>query len=180
MTTLTMVAFAANSLLNRAALLDGETGPAAFAAIRLVSGALFLALLVSVRHGFPKLAAPGRLVGVGALTVYILGFSFAYVALDAGVGALLLFGMVQVTMFASAVLSGDRPATVRWLGSALALAGLAWMVWPAGTVLLPMGAALLMGAAGIGWGVYSIVGRGAQNPLGETTANFILAAPIAA
>lgn len=179
LTTLTMVAFAANSLLNRAALIDGGTGPAAFAALRLVSGAVCLALLVAFQTGLPRLIGVKRAVGTGSLAVYILGFSFAYVALDAGVGALILFGMVQVTMFAGTVMGGDRPLPVRWIGSALAVLGLAWLVWPGAEAAPDLRAGLLMAAAGLGWGIYSLAGRGVGDPLGETAANFLCATPIA-
>jgi drug/metabolite transporter (DMT)-like permease len=176
---LTMVAFASNSILTRAALTDGETGPAAFAAIRTLSGALCLVALAAIRHGLPPLFRPGRWIGTGSLLVYMLGFSFAYVALDAGTGALILFGGVQVTMFAGALIGGERPHPARWIGAAIAFGGLLWLLWPAGAAAPDMGAALMMAAAAAGWGVYSLAGRGSGSPLGETAANFLLAAPFA-
>ncbi len=175
---LVMVAFAANSVLNRLALEDGTTGPAAFAALRVVSGALTLAVLVTLRSGLPRLGGDRRWMGTVTLLVYVLGFSFAYVALDAGLGALVLFGGVQVTMFGGAVLAGERPPLLRWIGSALALIGLAWLVWP-GDAASPAGPVALMVAAAIGWGFYSLLGRGADDALAETAANFICAAPVA-
>ncbi|MEM6387632.1 MAG: DMT family transporter [Pseudomonadota bacterium] len=179
LTTLTMVAFAANSLLNRAALIDGGTGPAAFAALRVASGAVCLVLLVTIRRGFPKIGGDARVIGAGSLCVYILGFSFAYVALDAGIGALILFGMVQLTMFTGALLSGDRPGRARWIGAVVALLGLAWLVSPSAATAPDPAAAFLMALAGFGWGIYSLVGRRAADPLEETAANFICAAPVA-
>ena len=176
---LTMIAFAANSVLNRAALIGDGNGPAAFASLRIFSGALCLALLVVARKGGLRIRTPNRWVGTGALALYMLGFSFAYVALDAGVGALILFGGVQITMFAGAVLAGDRPAFARWLGSVVAFLGLAWLLWPSGEFALPVLPSVLMAAAALGWGVYSLVGRSAKDPLAETAANFICAAPIA-
>ena len=162
LTALTMVAFAANSVLNRWALLDGETGPAAFQALRVVSGALCLVALLAMRHGLPKLITPGRAIGTGSLMTYMVGFSFAYVALDAGVGALILFGGVQVTMFAGGLLAGEKPGPWRWAGSAIAFAGLIWLLWPGAVDAPPMGAALLMAAAAVGWGIYSLAGRGVR------------------
>ncbi len=179
LTALTMVAFAANSVLNRWALLDGATGPAAFQAIRVFSGALCLGVLLSMRHGLPKLTGRTRALGTLSLLAYMVGFSFAYVALDAGVGALILFGGVQITMFAGALISGERPTTARWLGAAIALAGLGWLLWPGAVGAPPLFASLLMGIAAIGWGVYSLIGRGVSDPLAETGANFICAAPLA-
>lgn len=174
-----MVAFAANSLLNRAALVEGEAGAAAFAALRLISGAVVLALISARRGGVPPLWTRQRALGAASLALYMLGFSFAYVALDAGLGALVLFGMVQLTMFGGGVVLGERPAAARWIGAALALFGLAWLVWPGSTDAPNAVAVLLMVAAGFGWGLYSLAGRGATDPLSETAANFLCATPVA-
>ena len=178
LTTLTMVAFAANSILNRAALAGGEAGPAAFAALRTLFGAICLAFLVYARSGMPRIAGAKRWLGTASLTLYMLGFSFAYVALDAGTGALILFGGTQITMFAGALLAGDRPTVARWAGAVVAFAGLAWLLWPGAAEAPAVQPALLMAAAALGWGLYSLVGRGARDPLQETAANFICAAPI--
>lgn len=179
LTCLTMIAFAANSVLNRLALAEAEMGPAAFALIRLTAGAMVLAAL-SMSSGGLRLRAPGRAVGVLSLAVYMLGFSFAYISLPAGLGALLLFGVVQVTMFAGAVLSKESIPILRWIGSGVALAGLAVLLWPGGATTPALVPSLFMFAAAVGWGIYSLNGRGETAPLQATAANFILAAPIAA
>lgn len=179
LTALTMVAFASNSILNRWALLDGETGPAAFQALRVVAGALCLGVLLTLRAGLPPLLTRRRLVGTGSLMAYMLGFSFAYVALDAGVGALILFGGVQVTMFAGALLAGERPPLLRWVGGSVAFGGLIWLLWPGAVGAPPLGPSLLMGIAAVSWGIYSLAGRGATDPMAETGANFICAMPLA-
>lgn len=179
LTALTMVAFAANSLLNRAALADGATGPAAFAALRMASGALCLAGLMAWRRGLPSILTPGRWLGASALALYMIGFSFAYVALDAGVGALILFGCVQITMFAGGIGMGERPTAMRWLGTLVALGGLVWLNWPGAANAPAAGASLLMVAAALGWGIYSLIGRQVADPLQETAANFIVATPVA-
>lgn len=176
---LVMVAFAANSVLNRMALAGGSIGPAAFAVIRLVSGAVALAAMVRMRGAALPLGARRRRMGVPALAVYMLGFSFAYLSLDAGIGALILFGAVQITMFAGAVTAGEPVPRRRWLGAGVAFAGLIWLLWPAGAGAPPPIGAALMAAAGIGWGLYSLNGRGAADPQAETAANFLLAAPVA-
>ena len=174
---LTMTAFAANSLLNRAALADGLIGPAAFAAIRLAAGALMLVLLAA-RGGSLGLFRAGRWIGVLSLTAYMIGFSFAYISLDAGLGALVLFGGVQITMFAGALLTKETIPITRWLGAALALGGLAVLLWP-GSVGRPDPAGLaLMSLAAVGWGVYSLQGRRSDAPLADTAANFLLTLPV--
>lgn len=171
-----MLAFAANSVLNRAAVAGG-TDPLVFGAVRVLSGAALLVALVAWR-GRLRLRAPGRATGVAALTIYVFGFSAAYRGLDAGLGALVLFGTVQVTMFAGALLAGERPGPLRWAGTAIALAGLMILLRPAGAAPSAVHAGLMI-AAGIGWGIYSLRGRGAADPLAETAANFALAAPVA-
>lgn len=175
LTALVMVAFAANSVLNRAAVAAGEIGALDFALVRAVSGAAVLVLLIRLRHGKLPLLAPRRMLGGAMLTLYLVGFSVAYLAMDAGLGALVLFGGVQVTMFAGALVLGERPSPRRWTGAALALAGLAWLVWPAGPSPTPAWAVAAMAAAAAGWGVYSLLGRGSADPLGDTGAAFVWA-----
>jgi drug/metabolite transporter (DMT)-like permease len=109
----------------------------------------------------------------------MLGFSFAYVSLDAGLGALILFGGVQVTMFAGGLWAGERPAARRWIGAGVALAGLVWLMWPGGGVAPDPAGAGLMAAAAVGWGIYSLAGRAAARPLASTAANFLYALPAA-
>jgi drug/metabolite transporter (DMT)-like permease len=180
LTALVMTAFAANSILNRMAVGPGLIGATDFALIRAVAGAAMLAALVVLRRSSLPLLSTRRIPGALGLAVYLVGFSLAYLAIDAGIGALILFGGVQLTMFAGALLAGEAMAARRWIGGGLAMAGLAWLVWPVGDVALPWLATLAMLAAALGWGIYSLVGRRATDPLAETAANFVLAAPLCA
>jgi drug/metabolite transporter (DMT)-like permease len=178
LTALTMLAFAANSVLNRWAVGPGHIGAVEFAVIRLVAGAVMLAALVLWQRG--GLAWPGyrgRIAGVLGLSAYLLGFSLAYRGLEAGTGALVLFGTVQVTMFAGALVSREAVPGRRWAGAALALTGLGLIAAPGGAGLSPVPLAL-MAAAGLGWGIYSLAGRGAADPLAATAWNFILSLPL--
>lgn len=184
LTAAALVAFAANSLLCRLALRDEGIGPATFALLRLVSGAVALLPLAGWRRP-PRPAAPwsrSRLhtvAGPATLCLYAVGFSYAYVDLDAGTGAVLLFGAVQVTMLGFGLLRGERLTPLQWVGAAVALAG----VW---TLLGPrwgspsFDGALLMLLAGVGWGVYSILGRGAASPAARSAHNFVGAAALSA
>ncbi len=176
LTALTLLAFAANFVLNRWAVGPGHIGAVEFACVRVVSGAVMLMALVVWRHGgigWPGLK--GRLAGVAGLTAYLLGFSLAYRGLDAGTGALILFGTVQVTMFAGALLSREAVPMRCSAGAVLALGGLGLIAAPGSVALLPLA---LMVAAGIGWGIYSLAGRGAVDPLVATAWNFLLAVPL--
>lgn len=177
LTCATMIAFAANSVLTRMALAEARIGPAEFSAIRLASGAVTLSMLVWLRGGKVRFGSPGRWQAVVALAVYVIGFSFAYVSLPAGVGALILFGAVQVTMFAAALRGREGMPPRRLFGAAIAFAGLIWLMWPTGgSAPDPLGAAL-MAAAGVAWAVYSILGRAARDSQAETAANFLFAVP---
>lgn len=153
-------------------------GPASFAAIRLVAGAgVLVALCLATQGGF-SWRGKHRIWGTLSLALYVVGFSFAYVTLPSGVGALMLFGGVQVTMFSGAVVLGEDVPPNRWLGAGVAFAGLVWLLWPGGAAAPSLAGCLLMGAAALGWGVYSLLGRGADNPLQSTGANFLLAVPL--
>lgn len=174
LTALVMVAFAANSVLNRMAVGEGSIDAASFAAIRLAAGAAVLVALLAWRDG--RIAWGGTAAGVAGLLVYLFGFSLAYGRLDAGTGALVLFGTVQVVMFAGAWQSGEGVPPRRIAGAALALGGLAVLLAPQGAGGLPAFAA--MAAAGIGWGIYSLAGRGTRDALAATAGNFALALPV--
>ncbi|MBB3993266.1 drug/metabolite transporter (DMT)-like permease [Sulfitobacter undariae] len=178
LTALTMCAFAANSLLTRAAVEGGHLSPAAFAIVRVASGALILAILVAVRGGTLPLLHKSRLTGAVSLTAYVAGFSLAYLTLDAGLGALILFGVTQITMFAHSALTGQTPTSRQLSGAVAAFGGLVLVLWPSGgNVTDPVGAALMV-LAGIGWAAYSIAGRTATDPLAATGANFLLCLPL--
>ncbi len=171
-----MVAFAANSLLCRVALASGAIGAVHFTLIRIVSGAAFLWLLVCVRQGRASVA--GDWLSAAALFAYAASFSFAYIGLSAGAGALLLFGAVQITMISYGLAVGERLDTLQVAGAAAAFLGLVWLVLP-GVQAPPLRDALLMIAAGIAWGVYSLRGRGSKQPTAATAGNFVRSVPFA-
>lgn len=180
LTALTMCAFAANSVLTRAAVDGGHLSAEAFALVRVAAGAAMLAALVVLRGGAMRLIDPARFAGAFSLTAYMVGFSLAYVTLDAGLGALILFGVTQITMFGHAALSGQPPNGRQIAGAAIAFTGLVLVLWPGeGSVTDPAGAALMV-LAGLGWAAYTIAGRGAADPLAATGANFILCLPLLA
>ena len=177
LTLFALVAFAANSVLTRSALAFDQIGPGAFMAIRLVSGAVTLAGLVALRGGLGGMLRHGSVISAASLLLYAAAFSFAYVTLDAGLGALILFGGVQITMFAGAVIGGEKPSTARWLGSLLGMIGLGVLFAP-GAAMPDLGGSVLMGVSAIGWGIYSLRGRGVSAPLQATASNFLMAAPV--
>jgi drug/metabolite transporter (DMT)-like permease len=182
LTALTMICFAANSVLCRLALADPLIDPASFTAIRLVSGAIVLGALVTLRAGGPtRNLTAGDWKSAFALFTYAAAFSYAYVSLDASVGALILFGVVQATMIGYGLVRGERLGLVQTLGALLAAGGLFYLMLP-GLSAPPLAGAALMALAGAAWGVYSLLGRTAKRQTFDTTSvtagNFIRAAPM--
>jgi drug/metabolite transporter (DMT)-like permease len=177
LTALAMLAFAGNSLLCRVALRDTAIDAASFTTLRIAAGALTLAILLRA-HGARPSAGGSWLAGL-MLFSYAAFFSFAYRDLSAATGALLLFGAVQMTMMGHGLASGERPGPIKLLGLAVALAGLVALLLP-GLAAPPLLGAALMIAAGVSWGVYSILGRRLGNPTAATGGNFLRALPFAA
>ncbi len=174
LTCFAMVAFAANSVLGRLALTQTEIGAGSFALIRLVSGALFLIALLTLRGVRPAGSWRGGLT----LLAYAGFFSYAYLALPAGTGAIILFAVVQITMLGWGFLQGERLAPLQMLGLVIALTALVWLVSPS-IEAPPLLGSLAMAIAGIGWGAYSLLGRGSGDPAAATTGNFVRASLLA-
>lgn len=176
LTALAMAAFAGNSLLCRLALRQTGIDAATFTAIRLVSGAVVLWLIARRFRGTQ--AGGGNWLSAWALFAYAACFSFAYVSLPTGTGALLLFGAVQATMIGYGLWSGERLRLAQLAGLALAFGGLAGLLLP-GVSAPPLGGSVLMLVAGMSWGIYSLRGKGAGDPTRVTAGNFLRAAPLA-
>jgi len=176
LTCIAMLAFAANSLLARAAMAGGGIDVLSFTSIRIVSGAVALALLLAAQRRTDIVRAkPGSWASAASLLVYALAFSLAYRRLGAATGAVILFASVQGTMVLWGILRADRPTRTELAGLAIAFAAFVWLLLP-GLEAPDLLGSLLMIAAGIGWGVYSLRGRGAGNPLDATAGNFVRAA----
>jgi drug/metabolite transporter (DMT)-like permease len=176
LTAFALLMFAANSVLCRMALGAGAVDAASFSFIRLASGAAMLLLIVLFRDR-GRLERGGDWRSAFWLFLYAVPFSFAYLGITAGTGALILFGSVQLTMLLSAWRSGERPAALQWTGLLIALAGLVYLVSP-GLSAPPVSSAGLMALAGAAWGIYSLRGRNGGDPLLRTTGNFLRALPL--
>ena len=178
LTAVALVAFAANSLLTRGALAAGRLDPASFLAVRLASGAAVLWLLARTHHTRVSPDDPANhWTAALALTGYAVAFTFAYVRIGAGIGALTLFGAVQTTMIAAGVRGGERPSAFDMAGLAVAVAGLLTLTVP-GASRPPVTGVALMAIAGCCWGIYSLKGRRSVDPLIGTAHNFARATPI--
>lgn len=174
-TFLVLIAFAGNSLLCRAALHGNAIDPVSFTLVRLFSGAFILWIICAIQLKKSKIQGTWR--GALALTLYASGFSLAYIKLAAGTGALLLFGMVQVTMIGWGLVKGESIKWGQWTGFLLAFAGLIYLLWP-GIQAPDLKSSVYMLTAGIAWGIYSLLGRGPGNPTLNTAGNFARACPL--
>ncbi len=177
LTSATLVCFAANSLLCRAALRPGLADAASFSLVRLLAGAAMLALLLALQgSGRPR---GGSWASALALSGYALAFSFAYRRIDAGVGALVLFAAVQAGMIGWSVVKGERPLSREWAGLLLALGGLVALARPGRSAPDFLGVGP-MALAGLAWAAYTLRGRGAGDPLATNADNFLRGVPLAA
>ncbi|ROP20476.1 DMT family transporter [Vibrio crassostreae] len=190
-TLITLVAFAANSVLCRWALMDQTIDPLSFSIVRILSGTLTLLILLTLSSqsksnskpkqdsynsgisGYTKLKSQFQLTSILSLLVYMFGFSFAYLELGAGLGALVLFVAVQFTMIAAYLFSGNRMSLIEWGGCLLSVAGLVYLLMPTESTQAPdLVSIILMSLAGVGWGIYTLAGKKSSNALQSTTANF--------
>ncbi|MGH9945906.1 MAG: DMT family transporter [Pyrinomonadaceae bacterium] len=194
LTTFALVAFAFNSILCRMALGSSEIDAAGFTVVRLVAGAATL-IVISLLCTSPRVSkGDNGMLNVSTLLTrgllqhgswpsafflfaYAICFSFAYLGLTTATGALILFGCVQMTMIGMAIINGSTPTMLEWLGLAVAVCGLVYMVFP-GLSSPPLPSSLLMAAAGVAWGFYTLRGKGSNNPLADTTGNFVRSVPM--
>jgi drug/metabolite transporter (DMT)-like permease len=177
-TSFALVAFAFNSILCRLALGAEAIDAASFTTVRLVSGAIVLFLINSfARKKDAAAKSGGNWFSAFFLFAYAICFSLAYINLTTATGALVLFGSVQMTMICAALVTGERPQMMEWLGLFLALGGLVYLVFP-GLSAPPLSSSALMMSAGIAWGFYTLRGRGSVNPLADTAGNFLRSVPM--
>lgn len=177
LTTIAMLAFAGNSLFCRMALGGTDAiDPVSYTTVRLIAGACALALILRLRLGSGTLTA-GSWGSAAWLFLYAIACSYAYLSLDTGIGALILFGAVQVTMIGLGIVRGEHPRPLQWLGIVTAMGGLIYLLSPGLTAPSPLGAALMTGA-GVAWGMYSLRGKGTADPLAATAGNFLRAVPM--
>ncbi len=175
-TGLALIAFAANSVLCRLALGAQAIDASSFTIIRLLSGAIVLLAIMSINRNKTRSPMKGSWSASLMLFLYAITFSFAYITLDTGTGALILFGSVQITMILLSVISGNRLHITEWAGVAVAFAGFVYLILP-GVTTPSVSGFLLMTIAGIAWGIYTLKGRGSKSPLMDTAYNFLRTLP---
>lgn len=178
LTVFALTAFAFNSILCRMALGSDEIDAASFTAVRILAGAIALVIISVFFNRTPSIRNSGNWASAFFLFAYAVCFSFAYLGLTAGTGALILFGSVQITMIAVTIVKGERPRIWELVGIVVAFGGLVYLVLP-GLASPPLFSSLLMAVAGAAWGFYTLRGKISENPLADTTGNFVRAVPMA-
>ena len=172
-----LIAFAANSVLCRLALGDYAIDASSFTIIRLLSGTVVLLIIIGVTQNVTGVSAKGSWTASFMLFLYAITFSFAYISLDTGTGALILFGSVQITMILLSLISGTRLHFTEWAGVTIAFTGFVYLILPGVTTPSMIGF-LLMTVAGVAWGIYTLKGRGSKSPLMDTACNFLRTTPL--
>ncbi|MBT8350059.1 MAG: DMT family transporter [Deltaproteobacteria bacterium] len=172
-----LIAFAANSVLCRLALGERTIDASGFTVIRLLAGAMVLLAIISIKGNKTDLVTKGSWSASLMLFLYAITFSFAYITLNTGTGALILFGSVQITMILLSLISGDRLHITEWTGVIIAFIGFVYLILPGVTTPSAIGF-LLMIVAGIAWGVYTLKGRSSDDPLMDTAFNFLRTVPL--
>jgi len=176
LTGLALIAFAANSILCRLALGSEAIDASSFTVIRLLSGTIVLLIIVTSTRNTKNVSTKGSWSASLMLFIYATTFSYAYISLDTGTGALILFGSVQVTMILLSVIAGTRLHFTEWAGVTIAFTGFVYLILPGVTAPSTIGF-LLMAVAGIAWGIYTLNGRGSKSPLMDTAYNFFRTTP---
>ena len=175
-TLVSLFAFAGNSVLCRLALGEEAIDAASFTSIRLLSGIIFLAVLLKLTSGADSSSSKGSWSASLMLFIYAVAFSFAYVSLETGTGALILFGLVQMTMISIGLYQGNKLHGLEWFGVLLAFSGLVYLMMP-GLGAPSLDGFILMAVAGIAWGIYTLAGKGSKNPIHDTAYNFYRTLP---
>lgn len=178
-TVVALLAFAGNSVLCRLALAESAIDAASFTWMRLLSGALVLGVILIIRHPPKRSVSKGSFRASLMLFIYTICFSFAYITLETGMGALILFAAVQITIISVGLLKGNKLNAVEWLGALVAFSGFVFLVLP-GLTAPPLVGFILMTLAGVAWGFYTLAGKSSINPLGDTAYNFIRTLPLIA
>jgi drug/metabolite transporter (DMT)-like permease len=177
LTGLALIAFAANSVLCRLALRNEATDASSFTVIRLLSGTIVLLIIIGTTRNITRPPTEGSWPASFMLFLYAITFSYAYISLDTGTGALILFGSVQITMILLSLISGTRLHFTEWAGVTIAFTGFVYLILPGITTPSTIGF-LLMTVAGIAWGIYTLKGRGSKTPLMDTAYNFLRTTPL--
>ena len=175
---LTMLAFSGNAVLTRAALATYNMDPELVLLLRVSSGAITLLFICYLRKYSLKIFSNLHLKTAAALSLYLVGFSYAFTGLETGIGVLIQFGVVQLVMFASSFLSDQQVPKNKNIGAVIAFTGLIYLLWPSGDFTLDLTSSVLMAIAGMAWGIYSILGKNAESAISSTTASFLISTPI--
>jgi len=175
-TSIALIAFAANSVLCRKALGEHKIDASGFTIIRLLSGAIVLIIILSLSKTKKNKETKGSWYSGIMLFLYAVTFSYAYITLDTGTGALIAFGSVQITIILYSMFFGHKLHWMEGLGTMIAFSGFVYLIFP-GVNSPPLKGFILMTIAGIGWGIYTLNGQGSKDPLKDTAYNFVRTLP---
>ena len=173
-----MLAFSGNAILTRAALYSFNMDPELVLLLRVSSGAITLLLISYLGKYSLKILSRLHFKTAAALSLYLIGFSYAFTNLETGIGVLIQFGVVQLVMFSSSFFTNPKIPKNKSIGAIIAFSGLIYLLWPSENFTLNMTASVLMAIAGMAWGIYSLLGKTAVSAISATTASFVISTPI--
>ena len=176
LTSFSLVAFAGNSILCKLALGQNKLDAASFTIVRLLSGIIVLLLVPKIFNEKGTTTRNRNWISSVALFLYAVTFSYAYISLDTGTGALILFGAVQITMILASLIFGNKLHLAEWLGIISACSGFVYLIKPSLTTPSITGF-ILMTIAGIAWGIYTLRGKGSKQAIQDSAVNFFYTSP---
>ena len=170
---ITLFFLSTSSLLCRAALIDGNMDAYSFTFFRLFSGAVVLLFLVYFKNKKIEFSLKKNWLSSFMLFLYAISFSYSYLSLDAGLGALILFAIVQLTIIVVAISSKEKINIQKFIGISIAFIGLVYLLFPRESFELSLPHAFLMMMSGLAWGFYTVLGKKSKNALAHTSENFL-------
>lgn len=172
-----LVFLASNSILCKLAIVNHYADAYSFTFLRLVFAALTLFFIVSLKERAIDITLNKNWTSAFFLFLYAITFSYAYINLDAGLGTLILFAFVQLTITFYAVMNKEKICFKQTFGILTALLGLLYLFYPRDNFTISMEGFILISLAGISWGVYTILGKKSENALKDTNENFLKTIP---
>ncbi len=166
---------AVNSILCKMAISTQNIDAFSFTILRIFSGAILLLGIYFYKNRNLKFDMKKNWISSFMLFLYAICFSYSYINMFAGIGTLILFAVVQLSMILIALFYKEKLTINKVLGIIVAFSGLVFLLYPKEDFSLSFFHTFLMIISGIAWAIYSVIGKSSTNALLNTTDNFFKA-----
>lgn len=166
---------ATNSILCKMAISTQNIDAFSFTFLRIFSGTVLLLCIYFYKNKNLKLSFKKSWISSFLLFLYAICFSYSYINMFAGIGTLILFAVVQISMILIALFYKEKLTINKILGVIVAFGGLAFLLYPKEDFSISFFHTFLMVISGIAWAIYSVIGKSSTNALLNTTDNFFKA-----